>query len=170
MGAVSNTQNQQNHYRNRARERDGKCLVMGITGSNWSRLRAAHIFPRAHVNEVSSANRTVTPLELFFSFSGLTKGTHISDDALLDAVGSYSKIDSIQNVFMLRSDLHDMFDNYEFGVNPDVRSFLHRSRLLSFLNFRTGQLSYHCVYKWIKQCPRFTAPSRSHTGPQNSSA
>ena len=34
-------------------------------------------------------------------------------------------MDSIQNVFMLRSDLHDMWDNYEFSVNPDVSVFYH---------------------------------------------
>jgi len=32
-----------------------------------------------------------------------------------------SKIDSIQNVILLRSDLHDKWDNYSFAVNPDVR-------------------------------------------------
>ena len=30
------------------------------------------------------------------------------------------KIDSIQNVLLLRSDLHDAWDSYKFGVNPDV--------------------------------------------------
>jgi hypothetical protein len=36
-------------------------------------------------------------------------------------IKSESKIDSIQNVFLLRADLHECWVNYEFGVNPDVR-------------------------------------------------
>lgn len=32
-----------------------------------------------------------------------------------------SKIDSIQNVFLLRADLHESWEDYKFGVNPDVR-------------------------------------------------
>ncbi|KAF5378523.1 hypothetical protein D9615_007056 [Tricholomella constricta] len=43
----------------------------------------------------------------------------ITDTAPASDVGGYSKIDSVQNAFLLRSDLHDMWDNYEFGVNPD---------------------------------------------------
>ncbi|KAF8274407.1 hypothetical protein EI94DRAFT_1653123 [Lactarius quietus] len=33
-------------------------------------------------------------------------------------VGGSIKIDSVQNVITLRSDLHDAWDNYEFGVDP----------------------------------------------------
>ena len=29
-------------------------------------------------------------------------------------------MDSIQNIILLRSDLHDAWDNYKFAVNPDV--------------------------------------------------
>jgi len=32
------------------------------------------------------------------------------------------KIDSVQNVITLRSDLHDAWDNYEFGVDSNVSS------------------------------------------------
>jgi hypothetical protein len=35
-------------------------------------------------------------------------------------LGGATKIDSIQNVILLRSDLHDAWDNYEFAVNPDA--------------------------------------------------
>jgi HNH endonuclease len=35
-------------------------------------------------------------------------------------MGGPLKIDSIQNVIILRSDLHEKWDNYEFGCNPDV--------------------------------------------------
>ena len=35
-------------------------------------------------------------------------------------MGGPTKIDSVQNVITLRSDLHDAWDNYEFGVDPNV--------------------------------------------------
>lgn len=35
-------------------------------------------------------------------------------------MGGPLKIDSVQNVITLRSDLHDAWDNYEFGVDPNV--------------------------------------------------
>jgi len=36
-----------------------------------------------------------------------------------DSVG-WSKINSIQNRFLLRSDVHQSFDQYLLSVNPDV--------------------------------------------------
>jgi len=67
------------------------------------------------------ANLTCFPLQW------VRKGYHnlITDTAPASSVGGFSKVDSIQNVFMLRSDLHDMWDNYEFSVNPDVSVFYH---------------------------------------------
>ena len=35
-------------------------------------------------------------------------------------MGGPTKIDSIQNVILLRSDLHDAWDSYQIVVNPDV--------------------------------------------------
>ena len=35
-------------------------------------------------------------------------------------MGGPTKIDSVQNVITLRSDLHNAWNNYEFGVNPNV--------------------------------------------------
>jgi len=35
-------------------------------------------------------------------------------------MGGPTKIDSVQNVITLRSDLRDAWDNYEFGVDPNV--------------------------------------------------
>ena len=45
-------------------------------------------------------------------------------------VGGPTKIDSVQNVITLRSDLHDAWDNYEFGVDPNVCSILGYTLLL----------------------------------------
>ena len=42
----------------------------------------------------------------------------ITDTADASTMGGPIKIDSVQNVIMLRSDLHDAWDNYEFGVDP----------------------------------------------------
>lgn len=50
--------------------------------------------------------------------------SRITDPAPLAEVGGVTKIDSIQNVMLLRGDLHDAWDNYKFSVNPDVRIFL----------------------------------------------
>jgi hypothetical protein len=44
----------------------------------------------------------------------------ITDPAPPQEVGGPTKIDSIQNVILLRSDLHDAWDNYQIAVNPDV--------------------------------------------------
>ena len=47
----------------------------------------------------------------------------ITDPAPLNEVGGPKKIDSIQNVVLLRSDLRDAWDSYRFAVNPDVCDF-----------------------------------------------
>ena len=47
----------------------------------------------------------------------------ITDPAPLIEVGGPTKIDSIQNVILLRSDLHDAWDSYRIAVNPDVCRF-----------------------------------------------
>ncbi|KAF8555254.1 hypothetical protein OG21DRAFT_1507936 [Imleria badia] len=41
------------------------------------------------------------------------------DPATLPELGWPTKIDSIQNVILLRSDLDDAWDNYKFSVHPD---------------------------------------------------
>lgn len=110
---MSKSNAQREHYCNRTRERDGKCLVTGQRFATWSPLRAAHIFPRAHVDEWVSKQ-----------FHHL-----VTDTAPASDVGGSSKIDSVQNVIMLRSDLRDMWDNYEFGVNPDDNH-----RITGFIN------------------------------------
>lgn len=44
---------QEAHYRARGRARDGKCLITELETQTYSRLKVAHIFPRAHDQEVS---------------------------------------------------------------------------------------------------------------------
>lgn len=48
--------------------------------------------------------------------------TLITDPAPVLDLGGPTKIDSIQNVILMRSDLCDLWDNYEFGVDPNVNS------------------------------------------------
>jgi hypothetical protein len=44
----------------------------------------------------------------------------ITDTAPSSQVGGASKIDSIQNVLLLRSDLCDAWNSYDFAIDPDV--------------------------------------------------
>lgn len=44
---------------------------------------------------------------------------YIEDD-VSEAEQDPSSINSVQNGFPLRSDIHDMFDAYDFAINPDV--------------------------------------------------
>lgn len=99
----SNTPASDPHYRTRARARDGKCLITDLKTQTYSRLKVAHIFPRAHDKE------------------RIRKGyqNKITDTADVSTIGGPTKIDSVQNVITLRSDLHDAWVNYEFGVDPD---------------------------------------------------
>lgn len=100
--SVSNSSVHESHYRARGRSRDGKCLITGLQTQTYSRLTVTHIFPRAHDAE------------------WIRKGypDKITDTADEAVVGGSKKIDSVQNVITLRSDLHDAWDNYEFGVDP----------------------------------------------------
>ncbi|KIJ13060.1 hypothetical protein PAXINDRAFT_117504 [Paxillus involutus ATCC 200175] len=93
------------HYQRRVRVRDPCCLISGqqVVRDDYSRFKAAHIFPRAHVN------------------IWISRGfpSRITDPAPLGQQGGPTKIDSIQNVLLLRGDLHDAWDNYKIAVNPD---------------------------------------------------
>ncbi|KAH9032547.1 hypothetical protein EDB84DRAFT_1561942 [Lactarius hengduanensis] len=99
----SNTPAPVSSYRARGRARDGKCLITGLQTQTYSRLKVAHIFPRAHDAE------------------WIRKGypSKITDSADEVVMGGPTKIDSVQNVITMRSDLHDAWDNYEFGVDPN---------------------------------------------------
>ena len=44
----------------------------------------------------------------------------ITDTADVATMGGPTKIDSVQNVITLRGDLCDAWNNYEFGVDPNV--------------------------------------------------
>ena len=65
-------------------------------------------------------------------------------------MGGPLKIDSVQNVITLRSDLHDAWDNYEFGVDPNVSTLYDTCFILRDLILYAEQLSHNCLYQ--RQC------------------
>ncbi|OBZ79901.1 hypothetical protein A0H81_01457 [Grifola frondosa] len=103
---TSNTACRQEAYRMRTRVRDQCCLISGlqVIRNDYVRLKAAHIFPRAH--DIEWVDKGYQSL--------------ITDTAPIADVGGAIKIDSIQNTLLLRSDLHDAWDSYRFGVNADA--------------------------------------------------
>ncbi|KIM80031.1 hypothetical protein PILCRDRAFT_822864 [Piloderma croceum F 1598] len=100
---ISNTPT--DYYQTRVRHRDPCCLISRymVVRGDYSRFKAAHIYPRAH------------------DIEWVRKGypRRITDPAPLTELGGSTKIDSVQNVILLRGDLHDAWDNYKFAVNPD---------------------------------------------------
>lgn len=88
------------------RNRDRKCVISGMENegaedNDWSYFEAAHVFPlerEDYWNEKGYAN-------------------FITD---LDGTVGDSKLNSVQNGLLLRSDIHTAFDNYLIGIDPDV--------------------------------------------------
>lgn len=80
------------------------CLISGLQvgEGDYSRFKATHISPRAY--EAEWVNNGYPSL--------------ITDSAPLEVVGGSSKIDSLQNVLLLRSDLHNAWDNHYIAVHP----------------------------------------------------
>ncbi|KAF8573888.1 hypothetical protein K439DRAFT_1398775, partial [Ramaria rubella] len=93
-----------NSFRERVRERDQRCCVTGRLVRNllYVDFRASYIFPIAHRDVWEAQN-----LSRF-----------IADDAPPEHKGPNS-INSVQNGILLRSHVHDLFDSYLFGINPD---------------------------------------------------
>ncbi|EIW63014.1 uncharacterized protein TRAVEDRAFT_56202 [Trametes versicolor FP-101664 SS1] len=83
-----------------ARDRDRKRLSMG-TEMSWSRLQAAHI---------CSSSRSYQHAH--------TPSPCASPPAALHRPGIH-KSASLQNMLLLREDLHNAWADYEFGVDPD---------------------------------------------------
>ncbi|PWN88803.1 hypothetical protein FA10DRAFT_268942 [Acaromyces ingoldii] len=89
-------------FADRIRARDRKCLITGLTTihRSWTRLHAAHIFARAH----------------------LDRWRTLGFDDLVDDTGRQlgdAKIDSVQSGLLLRADLHAAFNAHEFAVDVD---------------------------------------------------
>ena len=96
------------------------CLVTGIT--SFSRLKAVHIFPRSHEEEVSYfTTDECNCLRTFVNWIRKGIPSLITDATMLPDLGDDSKIDSLQNTLTLRGDLNDAWGRYEPGVDADVR-------------------------------------------------
>jgi hypothetical protein len=90
------------------RSRDRRCVVTGLEvptiGSDrrWRGFEAAHVFPLAYEGHWIEHN-----YDRWITIPPETGGT----------------INSVQNGLLLRSDIHELFDNYDFSINPDVCVF-----------------------------------------------
>jgi len=94
-------------FRDGIRDRDRKCVISGtsipeihIQANNWTTFEAAHIFPPEHERLWIEHNH----------------GQWITD---MDDATESSKINSIQNGFLLREGVQQMFDGYLISANPD---------------------------------------------------
>lgn len=73
----------------------------------FSRLKAAHIFPISRVSDWELGNYQ----------------RFINDTSPANEIGE-TKLYSPQNGLLLRSDIHEEFDDFSIGVDPDVSYFL----------------------------------------------
>jgi hypothetical protein len=85
--------------------RDRRCVVSGEEAINadisyWWGFEAAHIFPLIYEGYWIEHN-----YGRWITISPETGGS----------------INSVQNGLLLRSDIHQLFNNYAFSINPDVR-------------------------------------------------
>ena len=92
------------YFRDAVRSRDRRCVISGkeATGADsdyWVGFEAAHIFPLAYEQHWLDHNYS-----RWISLSPEKGG----------------KINSLQNGLLLKSDIHQMYDNYGFSINPDV--------------------------------------------------
>jgi HNH endonuclease len=71
----------------------------GAAYNSWTGFEAAHIFPLAHEGHWRDYN-----YDRWISLLPETGGP----------------INSVQNGLLLRSDIHQLFDSYDFSINPDV--------------------------------------------------
>ena len=94
-------------FRDEIRARDRKCVISGvinhelsIQASDWVSFESAHLFP-LHGESI---------------WIDLDLGRWITN---MGNLPPSTKIDSAQNGFLLRSDVHQKFDQYLISVNPD---------------------------------------------------
>jgi hypothetical protein len=91
-------------FRDAVRLRDKRCIITGQVAplaqyNNWRGFEAAHIFPLAYEEQWTSND-----FARWIEYPPSTGGT----------------INSVQNGMLLRSDIHQLFDSFDFSINPDV--------------------------------------------------
>ncbi|KIH92775.1 hypothetical protein SPBR_09128 [Sporothrix brasiliensis 5110] len=89
-------------FRDAVRARDGRCVITKRPNvysefDEWTRFEVAHLFPVAYEQQWITDNYS-----RYISQVPSTGGT----------------INSVQNGLLLRTDLHDGFDQYRFSINP----------------------------------------------------
>jgi len=100
-----NVSGRENEFKKGIRLRDGKCVITGVVNKgairgNWTTFDAADIFPLEKEN-----------LWIEWNY-----GRWITD---MDDTNGVSKINSVQNGFLLQANVHQLFDQYLLSVNPD---------------------------------------------------
>lgn len=110
------------------RERDGGCMITDMrstcpASNNWVSWKAAHI----------------CPLEKEDCWDGIF-AQHIPECA-------ETKINSLQNGLLMRRDVHNLFEEYLFSINPDVCNprFEHLTNTL-LMFYRIGWLHDYCAW------------------------
>ncbi|KAJ8100167.1 HNH endonuclease-domain-containing protein [Lipomyces tetrasporus] len=93
-----------NRFRHLVRERDGKCVITGLVNTDadigdWTIFEAAHVFPVTH--------------EEYFRNQGFSRW--ITNRAGEHDIG----INSCQNVLLMQSNVHQLFDSFKFSINPE---------------------------------------------------
>ncbi|KAK9321852.1 HNH endonuclease-domain-containing protein [Lipomyces orientalis] len=91
-------------FREQLRQRDGKCVITGLVNraafiDEWTTFEAAHIFPLSHE-------------ELFRSLGYPQYVNNRCDD-------SPTGINSCQNGLLMRSNIHQQFDSFNFAIDLD---------------------------------------------------
>ncbi|KAI0646353.1 hypothetical protein C8Q79DRAFT_909764 [Trametes meyenii] len=89
---------------NSTKVRDRKCMIPG-EGISWCKLQSAHLFSGAH------------PTEVRWKPKGRPASPAAPVRPALSTAGS--RCGSLQNMLLLRGDLHDAWAEYEFGIDPD---------------------------------------------------
>lgn len=90
-------------FQNAIRLRDRRCIItgdeaLGAEDDNWTGFEAAHIFPLAYEEYWENNN-----FAHWITIPSIAGGT----------------INSVQNGMLLNSAMHQLFDMFEFSINPD---------------------------------------------------
>jgi hypothetical protein len=90
------------------RSRDRQCVItrrvaINADDDDWTGFEAAHIFPLAYEQYWQE-----------FNYGRWIKSPSNGEEI------KGGKINSVQNGLLLSSDIHQLFDTYQFSINPDV--------------------------------------------------
>lgn len=85
----------------------------------------------------------------------------ITDPAPLLSLGGSSKIDSVQNVILIRADLQRGWDGYSLAVNPDV-SIFNFYTVLTLIFIPTAWVCGYPVRSRPRRCCREDPQTRPH--------